>query len=193
MKLLLGITLVLMLSAVALAVPDNQPLGPYTASFDINTNYQVQTAQPMETEIAEAYQMRIFTDNSTFAVIGITDYAEPTDATIQVHKNLMPMNMIIREGLNATNVEEMTIDGKEGFLVTGEPFQVDSSAPNAKVYRAMYWLDSEKCDCGPVSVGKTSVIITSTYPLDTTESLLASLHIEEGQATTSNDMPPASN
>lgn len=181
MKILLAATLVLMLSAIAIAVPDSQQLGPYAVSFDMNADYQVQNAQPIETETANAYQMRLFADNSTFAVIGITEYAEPTDATIQVHKSLMPMNMIIREGLNATNVEDMTIDGMEGFLVTGEPFQVTDGAPST-VYRAMYWPDSEKCDCGPVSVGKTSVIITSTFPQDVTESLLSSLQIVEGEA-----------
>ena len=84
-----------MLSAIAIAVPDSQQLGPYTVSFDLNANYQAQNAQPIETETANAYQMRLFVDNSTFAVIGITEYAEPTDATLQVHKSLMPMNMII--------------------------------------------------------------------------------------------------
>jgi hypothetical protein len=183
-KFLLAATLVLVLSAMAIAVPDSQQLGPYTVSFDINANYQAQIAQPVETEAANAYQMRLFVDNSTFAVIGITEYAEPTDATLQVHKSLMPMNMIIREGLNATNVEDRTINGKEGFLVTSEPFEAAVGVPN-KVYRAMCWLDSQDCECGPVSVGKTSVIITSTYPLDVTESLLSSLQIVKGGATAS--------
>ena len=189
MKLLLAATIVLMLSAIAIAVPDSQQLGPYTVSFDLNANYQPQNAQPVETETANAYQMRLFVDNSTFAVIGITEYAEPTDATLQVHKSLMPMNMIIREGLNATNVEDKTIDGKEGFLVTSEPFQAAVDAPSS-VYRAMYWLDSQGCECGPVSVGKTSVIITSTFPQDVTESLLSSLQVVKGEAAASAQPAP---
>ena len=91
------------------------------------------------------------------------------------------MNMIIREGLNATDVEEMTIDGREGFLVTSEPFQAIAEAPDT-VYRAMYWLDSQDCECGPVSVGTTSVIITSTFPEDVTDSLLSSLQVVKGEA-----------
>jgi hypothetical protein len=173
-----------MLSAMAIAVPDSQQLGPYTVSFDLDAEYQAQNAQPIETETANAYQMRLFVDNSSFAVIGITEYAEPTDATMQVHKSLMPMNMIIREGLNATNVENRTIDGKEGFLVTSVPFQANIGTPS-EVYRAMYWLDSQDCECGPVSVGKTSVIITSTFPLDVTEGLLSSLQIVKSGAAAS--------
>jgi hypothetical protein len=48
----------------------------------------------------------------------------------------------------------------------------------------MYWMDSQSCECGPVSVGKTSVVITSTYPLDVTQGLLSSLNIVQGQAAT---------
>jgi len=181
MKLLIGATIVLMLSSMAIAMPDSQQLGPYTVSFDLNANYEAQNAQPVETEAANAYQMRLFVDNSTFAVIGITEYADLTDTTMQVHKSLMPMNMIIREGLNATNVEDMTIDGKEGFLVTSTPFEAIAGAPSM-VYRAMFWLDSQGCECGPVSVGKTSVIVTSTFPLDVTEGLLSSLQVVKGEA-----------
>ncbi len=181
MKLLIATTIVLMLSSMAIAMPDSQQVGPYTVSFDLNANYEAQNAQPVETEAANAYQMRLFVDNSTFAVIGITEYADLTDTTIQVHKSLMPMNMIIREGLNATNVEDMTIDGKEGFLVTSMPFEAIAGAPSM-VYRAMFWLDSQGCECGPVSVGKTSVIITSTFPLDVTEGLLSSLKVMKGEA-----------
>ena len=58
------------------------------------------------------------------------------------------------------------------------------------VYRAMYWLDSQGCECGPVSVGKTSVIITSTFPQDVTESLLSSLQIVKGEAAASAQPAP---
>jgi hypothetical protein len=68
-------------------------------------------------------------------------------------------------------------------MVTSEPFEAVAGAPS-KVYRAMYWLDSQACECGPVSVGKTSVVITSTYPLDITQGLLSSLKIVQGQAET---------
>jgi len=174
--------MMLMLSTMAIAVPDSQQLGPYTVSFDLNANYQIQDTQPVEMETANAYQMGLFVDNSTYASIGITEYAELTDATLMVFKSMLPMSMML-QGLNVTNVEDMTIDGKDGFLVTSEPYEAMAGAPN-QVYRAMYWLDSQDCECGPVSVGKTSVVITSTYPLDVTEGLLSSLQIVEGQAAT---------
>ncbi len=174
--------MMLMLSTMAIAVPDSQQLGPYAVSFDLNANYQVQIAQPAEMGTAKAYQMGLFVDNSTYASIGITEYAELTDATLMVFKSMLPMSMML-QGLNITNVEDMAIDGKEGFLVSGEPFEAIAGAPS-QIYRAMYWLDSQDCECGPVSVGKTSVVITSTYPLDVTESLLSSLQIVEGQAAT---------
>ncbi|OPY52755.1 MAG: hypothetical protein A4E49_01707 [Methanosaeta sp. PtaU1.Bin112] len=182
MKLLLAATMMLMLSAIAMAVPDSQQLGPYAVSFDLNANYQAQVAQPIEMETANAYQMGLFVDNSTYASVSITEYVDLTDSTLMVFKSMLPMSMML-QGLNVTNVEDMTIDGKEGFLVTSEPMEAIAGAPS-KVYRAMYWMDSQDCDCGPVSVGKTSVVITSTYPLDVTQGLLSSLQIVQGQAST---------
>jgi len=189
MKLLLAATLVLMLSAMASAVPDSQQLGPYAVSFDLNANYQPQIAEPVESETANAYQMRLFVDNSSYASISIAEYAEPTDSTLLVFKSLIPMSMML-QGLNVTNVEDKTIDGMEGFLVTSEPLDATAGAPST-VYRAMYWLDSEDCECGPVSVGQTSVIITSTFPQDVTESLLSSLQVVKGEAAASAQSAPS--
>jgi hypothetical protein len=187
-KSLLLATLVLMLSATAMAVPNSQQLGPYAVSFDINSKYQAQIAQPIETETAKVYKMLLSIDNSTYATIGITEYAEPTDATLKVHKTLMPMNMILREGLNASIAEDKVIDGKDGFLVTSKPFVTDNAAPSV-VYRAMYWLDSEKCECGPLSAGRTNVVVTSTFPKDITENLLSSLHVVKVEATSQASAP----
>ncbi len=178
-KLLLLASLMLILSATALAVPDSQKLGPYIVSFDINSTYQPLIAPPMEMDAVNVYQMRLFIDNTTFATIGIAEYAEPQDATPKVHKTLMPMQMIIREGLNASIAEDKIIDGKDGFLIAGKPFVTDNTTPNI-VYKAMYWLDSKSCGCEPLSVGNTNVLITSTFPEDLTESLLSSLHVVKG-------------
>ena len=178
-----------MLSAIAIAVPDNQQLGPYAVSFDLNANYQPEIRQPIENEEINAYGIGLFVDNSTFATIEIAEYVEPQDATLNVHKNLMGLNMLLG-GLNVTNVEDKTIDGKDGFLVTAVPSQAEIGAPST-VYRAMYWLDSQGCECGPVSVGKTSVVVTSTYPLDVTESLLSSLQIVKSEAAASAQPAPS--
>ncbi len=180
MKLLIAAALVLMLSTAALAAPDSQQVGPYTVSFDMNAQYQPQIAEPMETEAANVYSMTLFVDNSTGASIAITEYAQPTDSTLQVLKSLNAMNMMLM-GLNTTNVADMVIDGKEGFLLTTEPFEDVPDAPST-VFKAVYWLDSQDCECGPVSVGTTSVTISSTYPLDVTNGLLSSLHVEKGTA-----------
>lgn len=173
--------MVLMLSSMALAAPDSQQLGPYTVSFDLNANYQVQFNQPAESEIANAYSMRLFVDNSTMAMIGITEYAQPTDATLKAHESMMAISMWAREGLNVTSAENMLIDGKNGFLFASEPIQAVADAPST-VYRAMYWLDSQDCECGPVSVGTTNIVITSSFPLDVTKGLLSSLHVVKGES-----------
>ncbi|NMB84766.1 MAG: hypothetical protein GYA29_00780 [Methanothrix sp.] len=199
MKLLLLSAFLLMISSLAMATPDSSQLGPYVVSFDLNTNiqYQIQTAQPTQNAYATAYQMRIFTDNSTYAIIGVTHYNDLTDATLSMHKSLMQLQMYL-SGLNATAIDDTVIDGKAGFAATFVPLSGVQGIPaDAKLYSALYWLDAKDCsECGPVSVGQTYVAMTSTYPQDVTQSLLASLHVEEGQAAatgTSADMPPAQN
>lgn len=178
MKLLLATTLVLMLSAVALAAPETRQLGPYTVSFDLNTNlnYQVQTSDPMDTGSATVYGMRILTDNSTGAGVNIIENKELTDSTTSMIKLLINYGLAF-SGINTTNIVDQTIDGKNGFVAIGVPFAGQSNAPS-QLYRAIYWLDSVDCTtCGPVSVGKTSVDISSTYPQDVTQNLLNSIHV----------------
>ena len=104
----------LMISAVAMAEPDSKQVGPYTVSFDMNADYQVQIGEPMESDVGTVYSMALFVDNSTGASIAIAEYAEPTDATLNMHKTLNTMSMML-QGLNSTNVEDMAIDGKDGF------------------------------------------------------------------------------
>lgn len=184
----------LMISAVAMAEPDSQQVGPYTVSFDLDSDYQIQIAEPMQSDVGTVYSMALFVDNSTGASIAIAEYAGPTDATLNMHKTLNTMSMML-QGLNSTNVEDMAIDGKDGFLITAEPFEAAADGPS-NVYKAVYWLDSIDCECGPVSVGTTSVTITSTYPLDVTEGLLSSLSVVKGEAssmataTDGQDFPP---
>jgi len=177
-KLLYAAALMLMMSAVAMAAPDSQQFGPYMVSFDLDADYQVQVAEPMESEIGTVYSIALFIDNSTGASIAVAEYAEQTDATLNMHKTLNTMSLML-QGFNSTDVQDMTIDGKDGFLITAEPFQAAAEAPS-NIYKAMYWMDSE--DFGPVSAGTTSVTITSTYPSDVTEGLLSSLSIAKGEA-----------
>lgn len=201
MKLLFVVALALLLSSVALATPDSSQLGQYTVSFDLNTDmqYQKSVVEPTEAGVQTLSQLRIFTDNSTAASISVVEYKDLTDATISMHKSLMTFQMIL-SGFNVTSVEDMTIDGKPGFVEESVPVSSALGMPaDAKLYSAMYWIDSAACgDCGAVSAGKTYVAVSSSYPQDVTQSLLSSLHVEMGQATaapatTTQDMPPAQN
>jgi hypothetical protein len=202
-KLLLAIVSVLMLSTLAVAVPESSQLGPYVVTFDMNTNSQHQliVGEPMQTATATVYGMQIFTDNTTKAVLVVSQYTNPTDSTLGLYKQLSAMDIALNL-FNVTNVADRTIDGKEGYLLSSEPIPQNARVPaGTKLFRASYWLDSTKCPCGPVSVGTTSVDITSSYPQDVTENLLNSLSVVKGQATAapaaaasgSQDMPPAKN
>lgn len=173
-----------MMSSLAFAAAETEQLGPYTVSFEMNTpmQYQIQVQEPIETPFSTIYSLRIATDNTTGAGIGITEYRNMTDATLDVAKQLIVMDMALR-GINVTAApEDMTIDGREGFLISGEPASQAQNAPQiARLFRAGYWLDSMQCECGPVSVGTTNVGISSSYPEDVTRNLVNTLRITPGQ------------
>jgi hypothetical protein len=202
-KLLLAIALVLMLTTLAVAVPESSQLGPYVVTFDMNTNSQHQliVGQPMQTPTATIYGLQIFTDNTTKAVLVVSQYTNATDSTLGLYKQLSAMDIALNL-FNVTSVADRTIDGKDGYVLSSEPISQNTRVPvGTKLFRASYWMDSTKCPCGPVSVGTTSIDITSSYPQDATENLLNSLHVVKGQATSaapaaasgSQDMPPAQN
>jgi hypothetical protein len=165
----------LMLSCSALAAVETQQLGPYNVTFDMKTDmkYQLVPETAAEAPFANAYPLLITTDNLTGARIFITEYKNLTDATMGMAKNIVRLTTLLR-GFNVTSVDDMTLDGHPGFLVSGS----NTAGPSEmKFYEAMYWLDSLSCECGPVSVGKVNVDITSSYPQDVTEGLLSSIRV----------------
>ena len=92
---------------------------------------------------------------------------------------------------NTTSVVDKIIGGKEGFLISGVPIPENTMAPaDARLFNALYWMDSQGCECGPVSVGTTSVDVISSYSEDITESLLSSLQIVKGEAAASAQPAP---
>jgi hypothetical protein len=195
-RFVLAAVLVLMLSSLALAAPETHQLGPFTVSFDMNTNtkYQIEAPASQGDASATTYPLVVKTDNATFSVIRIIEYKNPVDSTLQMQGALSFYKMIAG-GLNATVPQNVTIDGINGFLISGVPFPGANAPAGYKVYQAQYWLDKKSCECGAVTVGMTSVDIASSYPQDVTMNLLNSLKVEKtgeaAQKTTSSDMPPS--
>jgi hypothetical protein len=166
--------------------PETHKLGPYTVSFNMNTNmsYQIQTEDPAVYPFVNIYPLVIKTDNTTGASISITQYNNLTPSILGVNEEITALRMALR-GINVTAPEGMVIDNRNGFLLSGMPFAGMGNAPSGFMFfQAQYWLDSKDCECGPVSVGTVLVNIVSTYPQDVTEGLLSSIHV------TADQMPP---
>ena len=174
--------LTMILPSIALAAEETQQLGPYAVSFNMNTdmNYKVQKPDPIETPFSTAYPLIVMTNNNTVSQIMVTEYKNLIDATPDIYKAIGTLQMMMR-GFNATP-EDRQIDGRTGFVLIGEPLPGIEALPSTARYtEASYWLDDQKCECGPVSVGTTKVIIDSTYPQDINQGILDSIQVKKGQ------------
>ncbi|HON35479.1 MAG TPA: hypothetical protein PLY52_04110 [Methanothrix sp.] len=195
-RIVLAVALVLMLSSLAMSAPESSQLGPYGITFDLNTDlgYTVTEQEPQVMESATIYLLQISTDNTTGANVIINQFNELVDATLAPQKQISIMAAAF-SGYNVTSLDDIIIDGKEGYVVSAVPSSFNTMVPaDLNRYEAIYWLDSAKCDCGPVSVGTTSVGITSTYPEDVTMNLINSLRIVKGEAVAAANaqvLPPA--
>jgi len=199
MRLLIAAILMLTLSSAALAAPETHQLGPYIVSFNMNTSmsYQTETQDPAVYPLATIYPLVITTDNTTGASISITQYNNLTTSTLAVNEEIAALRMALM-GINVTAPEEMIIDNMSGFWLSGMPFAgMGNVSSGPTFYQAQYWLDSNDCECGPVSVGTMLVNIASTYPRDVTEGLLSSIHVamdqDTARASITNPVMPASN
>jgi hypothetical protein len=192
-RLLVVAILMLMLSSEALAALETQQIGPYTVSFNMNTDmsYQIQPQAPVTYPFGTIYPLVIATDNTTGASISITQYNNLTTSTLEVNEEITALRMALRD-INVTSPEEMVIDNMNGFLISGMPFADMGNAPaGITLYQAQYWLDGKDCECGPVSVGKVLVNIASTYTQDVTRGLLNSIHVAASQMPPSTTIAPS--
>jgi len=180
MRISLALLFVLMLGFTGSATPEFATTGLYNVSFDMNTslNYTVQSDTPVKDALRTAYPLRIRTNDSFFADILIYKYEDLTDSTPELWRTINRQGLSERGLRNITLATDMVIDGIPAYGLAGQ----DST--NWTYYTAYYWLDSKECECGPVSVGTTNVIIISSYPLELTGNLLDTLHIEMSREAT---------
>lgn len=179
MRLLLALFFVVMLASAASAATENVTTGPYSVSFDLNSSlkYSVESGMPVQEELRTAYPLFVKVNNTTESQITIFEYKNLVDSTPDLWQTINSQGLA-RLGLrNVTLAAEMLIDGMPAYGLTG------MDAVNKTLYSAYYWLDSNGCECGPVSVGKTNVVITSTFPLAVTGHLLDTLHVNKSLAT----------
>lgn len=120
------------------------------------------------------YRLLIKTDNSSLAGVAVVEYKNLTDSTLDLASEILRLNMMIQGYyMNTTLTYGKMDEGKEALVITG------LNESGASSFHGIYWLDSEKCDCGPVSVGRTNVRISSQYPPEVTASLLNTIHVEK--------------
>jgi hypothetical protein len=175
MKILLALLFAVMLAATASAVPENATTGPYVVSFDLNgtLNYRAESVAPIEEEIRTAYPLTIAVNSSPEVQITIFEYKNLVDSTPDLWQTINSQGLALLHLRNISLAPGMVIDGIPAYGLSA----IDSA--NRTLYSSYYWLDSNECECGPVSLGKTNVVITSTLPLNITGQLLDTLHVEK--------------
>jgi hypothetical protein len=155
---IMGMILVLSTASVASAAMEKISAGPYEISFDLNTteNHTVEALGPAETNTSTSYTVMIDFAGKSSCGIYISEMKEPDDATLKSTKNVLQARV---ENNPKATVELGTIDGREGVIGFGLPLYNEQLKPieNESSFMYVYWLDSTKCECGPVYVGKTQV------------------------------------
>lgn len=180
MRLLYVLITFLALASLSMAAPERVTAGPYTISFDLNTtmNYTVDIlpAKEIDNQTYTKYQIIASTNNASWATIAIDDYRDLQDSNI---KDELRYRTILLGKESGTFAGERMIDGRIGV------FDNITRSNGDHFSDASYWLDSKKCECGPVYVGRVRVEVLSTYPQDIVESLLRTINV------TSSEMPSA--
>ena len=188
MKLIFALAMLLTLSFAASAAPENYTNGPYKFSFDMNTtlNHTVEIQNPVDLGAAIEYPLLIKTNDNESAQIIVAEFNNLTDSTTVTQQQLGMKDMALL-GFNYNNSlqisQNLTIDKNKGFALMGR------NSKGKQLMLTLYWLDSKNCQCGPDSVAKTKVGITSTYPIDITFWLISSLHVEKNMNASAKKLP----
>jgi hypothetical protein len=147
----LGMILFLAVASVASAATEEISAGPFEVSFDLNTteNHTIEALGPAQTNTSTGYTVMIdFAGKSTLGIY-ISELNEGDDATLKSLKNVLASK--VTDDPDAS-VEIGTIDGREGVIGFGLPIYDENlqMIKNETSFEYVYWLDSEKCECGPV-------------------------------------------
>jgi hypothetical protein len=186
MKIFAVFGMIFFLAAVstASAATENISAGPFEVSFDLNSteNHTVEALGPAKANASTSYTVMIdFAGKSTVGIY-ISKANEAEDATLPSLKNLLASKLTADP---EASVEIGTIDGKDGVIGFGLPIYDENlqKIENETSFEYVYWLDSEKCECGPVYVGKTQVRVVGPWISEWDDaiarSLLDSLKITE--------------
>ncbi len=126
----------------AIAAQETHQLGPYTVSFNMNTNpnYKIQTPQSTASASGKIFPLMMITDNNTGGSMSIIQYNNLTTSTLAINEEILALRMAL-SGFNATSVQQLPIDGQRGFLISAVPLaRIRNIAPNFVLWgRILAW------------------------------------------------------
>jgi hypothetical protein len=177
MRFLLVSILMILLAAGASAKPEEISVGPYNVSFDLNTTTNHSISSDWDDANATAFLNIKFTNNTRVAIAVI-------NKTVWECSDLSPDLKYLRLALNydkalgnmtSGSLIERIIDGRPGIVVVGR-YDMNGSVFDSTI--AKYWLDSKEIENYNISVAMTKVEIIARVPMNMSESLLDTIHVE---------------
>jgi len=173
---ILGIVLLLFAASVASAAVEKTSAGPFEVSFDLNTteNHTVEALGPAKSNTSTGYTVMIDFAGKSSLGIYISEANDVEDATLASLKKVMQAKL---EDNPKASVEIGSIDGKDAVIGFGLPLYDEQLEPieDESSFEYVYWLDSTKCDCGPVYVGKTQVRVIGPWISEWDDAIARSL------------------
>ncbi len=181
MKTIFVIIAMLLLVVFASAKTEDVSVGPYKVSFDLNTtmNYTVTPDYVANPDNSSTGTVRIQSENTTLALIGLTNFNAWQYAGF-TRSDFLYMDLALRTDSNVVsgNATQGVVDGKTALIVTQTRKQPDDNS-TADSMIAIYWPDSQEIEGYGIPAAKTKVEIVSNMPGVLSKSLLESIHIAQ--------------
>jgi hypothetical protein len=177
MKKMYTLIIMVLLAAGASAKTEEVSVGPYNASFDLNTTMEYNVSSQWD-EANTTSRIDITFTNDTLATIAVTNATVWKCSDLSSDLRYLNLALNYEKALGTIkdgDLSERTIDGKPGIVAT-ETYEKDGSVINSTI--AKYWLDSKVIENYNISVGMTKVEILAKFPTNLSEDLLNTIQVK---------------
>lgn len=180
--ILLQVSILSLISSMALAIPESAILGPYEVSFDsgfVKSDYNMSIKKPTFDEMLSGTNCTVYSleiinktvslNRASISIVTLENATHQGISSSDIKENLISIN----SGPHISDIRssERNIDGSDGAIVSGiMDFDMNGTTILIDYYHAMY----------PLTFDSSSMVeIVSFYPWNEgTLSILKTIHVE---------------